>query len=292
MIMKFKDRSGKVITKKDTQQKLLNLLYGSTVSRIALKPLTSRTFSDIAGKFCSSRTSQFMILPFIKSAGIDMSEYQPAAYCSYNDFFTRKIKPERRPIDMTPSHLISPCDSKLSVYKIDQNSVYCIKNSFYSVSSLLRCRSLAEKYHGGWCMIFRLEVDDYHRYSYIDNGTKSVNKRINGHYHTVNPAALEHFNVYKENTREITLMHTQNFEDVVQIEVGAMMVGRITNLHGAAQIKRGQEKGYFEFGGSTIILLFKENTVVPDEDILKNTADGFETIVKLGEKIGYADITL
>lgn len=286
MIKKYKDRTGKIITKNDIQQTLLNMLYGTVPGRIALKPLTAPLLSEIAGKFCDSTASQFMIVPFIKNAGIDMTEYEPAAYRSYNEFFTRKIRKECRPVDMTPEHLISPCDSKLSIYKINEHSVFSIKNSFYSVGSLLKCGKIAEKYSGGWCMIFRLEVDDYHRYIYIDSGRKSGNRHIKGCYHTVNPVALETADVYKENTREITILHTENFGDVVQAEVGAMMVGRIVNHDGAGEIRRGDEKGMFEFGGSTIVLLFKEDTVIPDHDILKNTAAGFETIVKMGEKIG------
>lgn len=286
MIKAYKDRNGKIIRKKDSQQVLLDLLYGSAAGRAFLKPLTSRIVSETAGKFCDSRVSQFIIVPFIKKAGIDLSEYEPASYSSYNDFFTRKVRPECRPVDMDPEHLVSPCDSKLSIYPIDGNSVFSIKNSFYSVGSLLRSNKLAESYSGGWCMIFRLEVDDYHRYVYIDNGSKSKNYHIKGVYHTVNPIALKAADIYRENTREAAVLHTENFGDVVQVEVGAMMVGRIVNHHGIGKIRRGQEKGMFEFGGSTIVLLFRENTVVPDEDILKNTADGYETIVKMGEKIG------
>lgn len=286
MIKKFKDRNGNIITKNDSQETLLNLLYGSVPGRAALKLLTARTVSDIAGGFCSSPASQFMIAPFIKKSGIDMSEYEPASYSSYNEFFTRKIRAEKRPIDMNPQHFISPCDSKLSVYKIGQDSVFKIKNSCYSVRSLLQCDRLAQRYIGGYCMIFRLEVNDYHRYIYIDDGRKSGNRRIKGKYHTVNPIALDFADIYKENTREFTVLHTINFGDVVQVEVGAMMVGRIVNHDGSGDISRGREKGMFEFGGSTIVLLVKKDKVIIDEDILKNTSDGFETIVKMGERIG------
>lgn len=202
MIKKFKDRSGNIITKNDGQETLLNLLYGSLPGRAVLKLLTAPAVSEIAGGFCSGTASRFMIVPFIKKSGIDMSEYEPAFYRSYNEFFTRRIKAENRPIDKSPEHFISPCDSKLSVFKIDRNSVFKIKNSCYSVSSLLRCGKLARRYTGGYCMIFRLEVDDYHRYIYIDDGRKSGNRKIKGKYHTVNPIALEFADIYKENTRE------------------------------------------------------------------------------------------
>ena len=283
----YKKRDGEIINKNDSQQVLLNMLYKTAFGRMALKPLTASVVSDIAGKFCDSAASQFMIMPFIEKAKIDLTEYEPASYRSFNEFFTRKIKAESRPIDMNPEHFISPCDSKLSIYKIDEQSVFSIKNSFYSVSSLIRCPKIAERYSGGWCMIFRLEVDDYHRYIYLDDGIKSSNKHINGSYHTVNPVALEEVNIYKENTRECTLLATENFDDVIQVEVGALMVGRIVNYHGKNHVmKRGEEKGKFEYGGSTVVLLVKEGVMQPDADILANSRDGIETIVKMGERVG------
>ena len=135
-------------------------------------------------------------------------------------------------------------------------------------------------------MIFRLEVNDYHRYCYIDSGVKSRNYRIDGELHTVNPIALGHYNIYKRNSREWTVLRTENFGDVTQIEVGAMFVGRIVNHHEKSRIRRGEEKGFFEFGGSTIVLLTERDRVEIDPDIMQNSADGFETVVKCGEKIG------
>ena len=207
---------------------------------------------------------------------------------SYNQFFTRRIKPGKRPIDYAPSHLISPCDSKLSVYEIDEHSIFRIKGSLYRVSDLLRNDFLARRFTGGYCMIFRLEVDDYHRYCYIDNGTKTGNTFIRGELHTVNPIALKRYNIYKRNSREYTVLHTENFGDVVQVEVGAMLVGRIKNHHKEHSFCRGEEKGMFEFGGSTIVLLIEKDRVKPDDDLLRNTAEGYETVVKYGETIGSA----
>lgn len=282
----FKDRSGNIIEKESSQETLLKMLYTTLPGRLALKLLTAPLFSELAGNFCDSRASQKMIIPFIRRAKIDMSEYEPAAYRSFNDFFTRKIRPEVRPTDMTPEHFISPCDAKLYIYEINEHSVFKIKNSFYSISSLVKNNRLASEYSGGLCMIFRLEPDNYHRYIYIDNGNSSHTCRIKGRFHTVNPISLGTADVYSENTREVTILHTENFGDVVQAEIGAMMVGRISNFHKSGTFRRGTEKGLFEFGGSTIVLLVKKGTILPDRDIIRNTAEGFETIVKTGEKIG------
>ncbi len=282
----IKSRDGRILGGNEGQNKLLAKLYGSAAGRAVLKVLTARFVSKAAGAFMDSPLSKPLIKPFIRSSGIDTSQYEMDGIRTYNEFFTRKIKPGVRPVDMTPEHLISPCDSKLSAYRINPNSVFKIKDGYYRVSDMLGSRKLAEKYEGGWCLIFRLEVDDYHRYSYFDSGRKSGNTFIPGVLHTVNPIALEHYNFYKRNCREWTLMRTENFGDAVQIEVGAMMVGRIANHHGKGCFRRGQEKGMFLFGGSTVVLLLEEGRAEIDADILKNTAEGYETKVRLGEKIG------
>ncbi len=284
----IKRRTGEVIVTNEKQGQLLKKLYGTADGRRLLKFLTLPIVSMAAGDFMNSIFSKPLIRPFILKNHIDTSQYQMRNFHSYNQFFTRRIKPDKRPIDFAPSHLISPCDSKLSVYEIDEHSIFRIKESMYRVSDLLRNDFLARRFIGGYCMIFRLEVDDYHRYCYIDNGTKTGNTFIRGELHTVNPIALRRYNIYKRNSREYTVLHTENFGDVVQVEVGAMLVGKIKNHHKEHSFSRGEEKGMFEFGGSTIVLLVEKGRITPDADLLKNTSEGYETVVKYGEKIGIA----
>ena len=282
----IKKRTGEIIVTNEKQNRLLSRLYGSSAGRMLLKLLTAPTLSRAAGAFMDSRLSKPLIKPFIRRSGIDMSQFEQRDFRSYNDFFTRRVLPGKRTVDMSPERLISPCDSKLTVYSIDRRSVFRIKGSRYRVSDLLGSRELAQRYCGGLCLIFRLEVDDYHRYCYFDSGRKSENIFISGELHTVNPIALEKYNIYKRNSREYTIMETENFGTAAQIEVGAMMVGRICNLHGAGEFVRGEEKGRFEFGGSTIVLLLEKGVAVIDADILKNSSEGIETAVKYGEGIG------
>ena len=104
--------------------------------------------------------------------------------------------------------------------------------------------------------------------------------------YTVRPIALEKYNIYKQNSREYTILETENFGDIVQIEVGATMVGRIKNHHEKYEFTKGEEKGMFLFGGSTIVLLIEKNKVEIDQEIIDNTNNNYETIVKLGTKIG------
>lgn len=269
------------------QDKALELLYRTTGGRLLLKVLTMPVISKTAGAFLDSPLSTFLIKPFIEKSGVNLSEYRRKNYKSFNDFFTRQIRPELRPIDFTENAVISPCDSKLTVYEINNKSIFKIKDSYYRIVDLLRNNFISRRYKGGYCMIFRLCVDDYHRYCYIDNGIKTDNVFIKGEFHTVNPIALEKYNIYKRNSREYTILHTENFGDVVQIEVGAMLVGRIKNHHWNMHcFAKGEEKGMFEYGGSTIVLLFEKDTISVDSNILANSAQGIETVVKYGEKIG------
>ena len=284
----IKNRKGEIVHTNVKQNQILKKLYCTSDGRRILKVLTNPVISKMAGDFMNSSFSKPLIHSFIKNNHIDTSQHVMNDFRSYNDFFTRAVKLSKRPIDYSLSHLISPCDSKLTVYEIDNRSIFRIKGSRYRISDLLKNDFLAGRFIGGYCMIFRLEVDDYHRYCYIDSGTKTNNVFIKGELHTVNPIALQKYNIYKRNSREYTLLHTNNFGDVVQCEVGAMMVGRIRNHHNEYKFRKGEEKGFFEFGGSTIVLLFERGAVIPDRDIMKNSNEGYETIVKYGEKIGIA----
>ena len=284
--MKQKHRNGTVIDLPNSQDRLLAALYGNVMGRILLKPLTAPVLSKLAGQLLSTKASCLLIRPFIRRNGIDMSQFEPETYKSYNEFFSRRIRREARPMDYTPGHLISPCDSKLTVLPITPDAWFTLKHTRYTVASLLKNVSLASEYAGGLALIFRLTVDDYHRYCYVAEGEKEENVSIPGILHTVNPIANDYYPIYKENAREYSILHSKEFEDILMMEVGALLVGKIVNHHEKAHVLRGQEKGYFQFGGSTVVLLFKAGAVKIDRDILENSRAGIETIVKYGEKIG------
>ena len=146
---------------------MLRFLYTTAPGRMLLKPLTSRGFSRLAGKFMDSHASTALIKPFVRKNKIDLSEYEPARYRSFNEFFIRKIRPECRPV--APEGLIAPCDGLLSAYKIDDKTRLNIKNSVYSIQTLLGNDPRAAKFAGGTCLVFRLCVDNYHRYHYFDD---------------------------------------------------------------------------------------------------------------------------
>ncbi len=270
------------------QGKLLGLLYRTAPGRAALKVLTKPIVSKAAGKALEHPLSTVAIPPFVMMKHIQLKDFAEEKFRSFNAFFTRPIKPEARPVDRMAKALISPCDAKLTVVPIDENTHFNVKGADYSLAAFLGCKRLAKHYQGGQCLIFRLTPDDYHRYCYPDDCRIGKTRCIEGELHTVNPVSAEFVKVYHRNTRTITMLSTAHFGHMLQIEVGAMFVGKIVNHPHGEKVARGIEKGYFEFGGSTIVLVLEKNAAVIDPQILKNTENGAETVVKYGARIGTA----
>lgn len=262
---------------------LVKFLYNNFFGRLLLKLLTNKIFANFGAWFMKSSLSSFMIKKKIKKYNIDMSLYEDREYKSYNDFFTRKLKKIK--FDSNEDSFISPCNSKLTILHLNNDSFFNIKGSIYQFKEIIN-DDIANKFVNGYALIFRLDINDYHHYCYIDNGTRSDFTHIKGKLHTVQPIVYDKVKVFHRNSREWCVLHTENFDDIVMVEVGALLVGRICNNKKIKKFVRGEEKGYFEFGGSTIILFVKDNVVTFDEDILNNSAEGKETIVHCGEKIG------
>ena len=284
--MIWRDRNGNVVPGDDGQDRLLEWMYGTAPGRCLAKCMIRPWVSRSAGRLLDGRLSALAVKPFIKSNHLDMTDFEQRKYRSFNDFFTRRVLPGRRPVDMEPEHLIAPCDSKLTVCDIRADSRFRIKGVDYTLEQLLRDRELAERFLGGTLLLFRLTVGDYHRYGYIDSGYLGREIHIDGVFHTVNPAAASRYPIYRENAREFALLESEHFGSLIQMEVGATMVGRIVNTPGETTVRRGKEKGRFEFGGSTVIVLLQKDAAVIDEDILRNTQQDEETVVRLGERIG------
>ena len=287
MAVTYITRDGTKIDGTTGQDHLLEVIYGHALTRMLLRPFLSPAVSDICGKFLSTRLSRRIIPSFVKKNHIDLGIYEKQEFDSYNAFFTRKIKAEQRPINEQKNILISPSDGKVTAYPITQKGRFWIKHTQYSAAQLLKDERLAERYMGGWIYVIRLTVDDYHRYCYVADGRKSRQRKIRGVLHTVNPVANDYYPIYKMNSREYCLLKTKELGTILLMEVGALMVGKINNYEeDSAQVKRGDEKGMFEFGGSTIVVMTEPGMAEPDKDIIHNTKAQAETLVKMGEPIG------
>ncbi|WP_348921053.1 phosphatidylserine decarboxylase [Enterococcus rotai] len=264
----------------------LNFLYKNPLGRCLLKVIIQPPLTKLAGVYLNSSLSKGMINRFIKKNGLKMEDYEPMSYTSFNHFFMREIKPTARTLAQEVGALSAPCDGKVTVYPISDKQTFKVKHSEYALSELLDSTSLAEKWQGGCAVIFRLTPDDYHHYYFIDEGTIGAHQKIAGVFHTVQPIAIHSQPVFSTNAREVTVIETKNFGEIAQIEVGALMVGKIKNVKTSGNCQRFEKKGWFEFGGSTVILLFQKNQVTIDPEIWVNTEQNLETIVKFGQVVG------
>jgi len=253
----------------------LKFIYNTILGRTILKLATTKFVANFYALIMNSKISKSKIKRFIKKNNIHMDDYIKKEYNSFNDFFIRDIKPEKRKIE---DGFVSVCDSKLTIYKIDENSNFRIKNSIYTVEELI-----GEKREYKYALIFRLCVDDYHHYIFPDDGKVEKTKYINGVLHTVQPIALKKYKVFHENAREVTFLNCDNLGDICYIEVGALIIGKIVNSE-KKEFKKGEEKGHFEFGGSTVIMLINKD-ISFNPKILDNSKNDIETIVKMGQCI-------
>ena len=266
----------------------VSFLYNTVIGRSVLKLLVRKRISEFIGRILSLRVSVLLIKPFMKKNNISLEDIDVplGGFSSFNEFFRRKRKNKFLKYDNNTAHFISPCDGFLSYVDMDADSVFYIKGSRYTLASLLRDKKLAEEFRNGTAVILRLTPAHYHRYSFIDTGKIIAKRRIPGVLHCVRPIAMAKYPVYIQNSREYAIIETENFGKTVQMEVGALMVGKIHNHKCKRNVKRGAEKGYFEFGGSTVILLIREGKMKFLSDILKELDKREEVPVKMGMCIG------
>lgn len=292
------------VTQKEEKEEVygkffLEILYGKRwyerLISFILLPLSAQISlaSRIYGYFQKISCSKKKVLPFIKKYSIDSSEFldSPESYTSFNDFFIRRLKPSARPIEPGNDVAILPADARYLFYQdIAETGGFFVKGKKFSLEKFLQDRQLAEKYLHGSMAIARLCPVDYHRFHFISNCMPSVPQLINGPLYSVNPLALRrNIEILSENKRMMTHLHTKNFGDVLYIEVGATNVGTIHQTFDPnKQYAKGDEKGYFSFGGSCLVILFEPHKIQFDQDLLDASQRYIETKGLLGQSMGRA----
>lgn len=289
--------TGKKVCEKIYTEQLIRFFYGdSWFNRLMrswlLPPLVKWPFfSSFYGYLQKHPSSIGKIEPFIQTFDIDSSEFlEPVTHFrSFNDFFIRKLKPEARPIAADPSVAIIPADGRYYFYpNIEQCSGFIIKGEKFKLETLLNQPSLAQKYREGSMVLARLCPSDYHRFHFPCDCLPGPTKMINGWLYSVNPLAVkQNIQILVQNKRTLCELQTNTFGQVLYMEIGATNVGSIqeTYMPGQWQAK-GAEKGYFEFGGSALILLFPKETITFDRDLIEATEEGLEMRCLLGQSMG------
>lgn len=290
------------VKKKEEKEKVyglwfLELLYGkgllSHCFSFLLRPLFAYLpfFSHFYGYLQKGRASKCKVEPFIRDFEVDASEFlEPVeSYASFNNFFIRKLKSESRPIDTRNDFAILPADARYLVFpNIEEADGFWVKGKKFSLRDLLQDEVLAERYARGAMAMARLCPVDYHRFHFPVACVPGKARLINGPLYSVNPIALKrNINYLSENKRMITELETEKFGKVLYIEVGATHVGSIHQTYAPGKAcAKGEEKGYFSFGGSCVLILFEPNTIVFDEDLVSFSAKKMEVRGLLGQSLG------
>jgi phosphatidylserine decarboxylase len=287
--IRYMDRQSNTIkTEKVAGEAWLRWLYHNPVGEATLWTLArKKVISSWYGRLMDRPSSADRIPGFIAEYEIDTGIAVKKEFNSFNDFFIRKLKTNARPVDTAVNVIVSPADGKILAYKDVQQADFFIKGHRFDVRSFLKNDSLSKLFEDGSLVIVRLAPNDYHRFHFPVDATVSGPVEIPGHYYSVNPIALKEIpEIFLRNKRALVTLSHEDYGQMIMAEVGATMVGSIVQTFTSNSVYKGEEKGYFKFGGSTVVLLFMKDMIDIDSDLLENTKKGLETIVSMGERIG------
>lgn len=273
----------------------LEFLYGESFLSRTLGRFLSTLCSKISlcsavyGWWQKQSWSKKKIIPFINKYHVDTTDFlnPPESYESFNAFFTRHLKPDARPSASTPA--IIPADGRYRVFQdIATVDGFLVKGKKFKLDELLQDKSLAKEYAHAGMVMARLCPVDYHRFHFPCDCIPAKAELINGWLYSVNPIAVKHnIDIFSENKRMLTVLETTDFGKVLFMEIGATNVGTIHQTYTPNKsYQKGEEKGYFSFGGSALIILFPQNSIRFNDDLIKSTSDGIETLCRLGQPLG------
>ena len=263
-----------------------DFFYRNSVGRALVVALQKTGAFRLSAWFLRTPLSRPLAARYIKNNGIDMTPFEGQSYRSFSEFFARKKNTADAAAES--GTLISPCDGLLTVYPVSDELFIPMKGSRYRIIDLVPDEQTAQRYRDGLCLVFRLQASDYHHFCAIDDLVLGETHYIPGLLHSVQPIACETVPVYRLNRRWWSVLETENFGEVIQIEVGAMLVGGVTFAKVSGKLRRGEEMGNFELAGSTIVVLVDSS--VRDRlrltEPYNNAVGGTEVPVKMGREIG------
>lgn len=277
--------------------KFIRFLYQSNLGKQMGGVFANAPFSKFYGLLQDSPLSHRKVRPFIQKFNIEIDQYEPGSrhavdirdsYATFNEFFIRKFRLGQRPFVPQPERMPAFAEARYVGYAgVTPEIRFPVKGKHLTASGLIGNPDVAKPFEGGPLMVARLCPVDYHRYHYPDNGKVIDHFPVHGRYDSVNPLALQlKGDIFIANERYVTLLQTENFGKLAYIEVGAICVGKIVQSHRWNKpFLRGEEKGYFLFGGSTVVVVGEKGAWKPSQDMLDNTAAGRETYVQLGDEV-------
>ena len=286
--------SGEIRTEQIYGEASLRWVYESALGGLALESVVKRAFfSRFYGWLMARPGSRRRIGPFLERYGVDPGDFADPveSYLSFNDFFIRRLRPEARPIDPSPDSVVFPADGRhLGFQDVSELPGIYAKGQRLPLTELLGDASLAQRFARGSLVISRLCPVDYHRFHFPVSGVSEAPRLINGPLYSVNPIALSRrIGILGENKRVVTRFQSDRVGEVLILEIGATNVGSIVQTSGpGARVAKGDEKGYFAFGGSMTMALFEPGRLRLDASLVEQSRMGMESYARMGEPMGVA----
>ena len=295
LVQYFNRYTQRVETEEVYGEGFLRFTYGNPLGRLALHALVKRSaFSRWYGWRMDRTRSRVKVAPFIAHYGVNTGEFAdaPESYRTFNEFFFRKLKPEARPIDARENVAVFPADGRhLGFQDMSKMDGIFVKGQVFDLRTLIGNDALAEIFREGTMVLSRLCPVDYHRFHFPVAGVAGAPRLINGPLYSVNPLALRrNIHIFTENKRAVTAIESERFGTVLMFEVGATCVGNWDyTFTPGAHVAKGEEKGFFKFGGSSTITLFERGCVRLAEDLLEQSARRMELYARMGDRMGEAE---
>ncbi|MGB1126875.1 MAG: phosphatidylserine decarboxylase [Opitutales bacterium] len=291
----FNPGLGKIEVEAVYGENFLRWAYGNPIGRLTVELAVKRAwFSRWYGRKMDQPGSASKIAPFIDTYGLDVAEFADpvASFASFNEFFYRKLKTGARPIHADPDTAVFPADGRhLVIPNVDEANTFYIKGQGFDLKSFLADEPASQTFSGGSMLISRLCPVDYHRYHFPVAGMAGAPRLINGSLRSVSPLALRRkLAILWENKRMSTVIDSPVFGKVLMMEIGATCVGSIHPTAGPGSVEKGDEKGYFSFGGSCTVTLFQPGRIVFEDVLLTHSAASREVYARMGEAAGRSPI--
>lgn len=276
---------------------MVKFAYGNPIGRLLGPVIASKWFSQMYGNSQDSLKSAGKVAPFINNFNIQMDQFRKGSftahpietsYRSFNEFFIREFRDGERTFTPNDHEMGAFAEARYFGHEAMHDDLTIpVKGSMLRAVDLVGDRALSKAFVGGPLMIARLCPVDYHRYHYPDAGRTVKAFSLPGDLHSVNPLALKfRQDIFIKNERRVAILETEHFGKLAYIEVGATCVGKIVQSFDESKpFNKGDEKGYFLFGGSTVVLCGEKGRWKPSADILKNTGAGIETYIRLGDVV-------
>ncbi|MBN1944461.1 MAG: phosphatidylserine decarboxylase [Bradymonadales bacterium] len=291
--VRYVDRTtGRIEVESRADSSTLGLIYGPGPLSWMLRRLLRRRFVSklIALRF-DRPASREQIGEFIDRWGIEAeeAEYPWDQYRTLNEIFTRKLRPGVRPIESDPAALVSPADGKVLVFPSFDGRRIPIKGGHFDLADLVRDKALAQRYAGGELALFRLTPPDYHRFHFPAEGMAEPHLHIEGLLDSVSPPAqIRDPGLFCTNRRDLVLLRSDHFGDLLLVAVGAIAIGGVVETYIPGRVQKGAEQGYFCYGGSAYLVAVEPGRVQFDPDLVDNSRQGLETSIRMGMQVARA----